>query len=327
MRRRAFLAGLGGAAVWPISARTRQAKRIPVVGVFWAYADAEAAAASRLPLLKGLAELGYVPGKTSILEERYANEVPERFETLANELVNLEVDVLVSQAGAPTSALHQATSTIPIVFVGAGDPVAAHFISSISRPGGNMTGTTQMNIETSAKRLELLRMAIPNVSRVALLREPTNGAAPFELSQYISAGKELGLSCEVFDVSTENDFDQVFQRMKEQHFQAVVSFSANLMNSERKRISALGLKHRLAVVGGSYYFAEAGSLLSYGPDFPTLWHGAAYFVDKILKGENVGNIPVQQPTKFDFSINLRTAKELGIEIPPAMLAIADRVIE
>jgi putative ABC transport system substrate-binding protein len=327
MRRREFIAGFGGAVAWPILAKAQQSGRIPVVGVFWAYGDAEAAAASRLPLLKGLAELGYIPGKTLILEERYANEVPERFDTLATELVALKVDVLVSQAGAPLVALHRATSTIPIVFAGSGDPIAQGFASSLPRPGGNMSGMSQMSADTSAKRLQLLQKTIPTVSHVALLGDPTNVGWHAEMSQLSYAARELGLSYEVFDVGTGNDIDQAFQRMEEQHLQAVVVGAANFLSSERKRISALGLRHRLALMGPSKYFVEAGSLLSYGVDFPTLWHRAAYFVDKILKGESVGDIPIELPTKFYLCLNLRTAKILGIEIPPAMLALADEVID
>jgi putative ABC transport system substrate-binding protein len=189
-----------------------------------------------------------------------------------------------------------------------------------------MSGISQMSAATSAKRLQLLQKTTPAVSHVALLRDPTNLGASYELSQLSSAAKEGGLSYEVFDASTGNDIDQAFQRMEEQHLQAVVAFSANFFSAERKRIAALGLRHRLAVMGPSKYFVEAGSLLSYGVDFPTLWYGSAYFVDKILRGERVGDIPVQQP-KFYFCLNLRTAKLLGIEVSPAVRALADEVIE
>jgi putative ABC transport system substrate-binding protein len=328
MNRREFITLLGSAAAaWPVVVRAQQPRRLPVVGFFSAYGDAEAAVPSRLSLLKGLAELGYIPGKTFIFEERYANEVPERFDALATELVNLKVDVLVSQAGAPTVALHRATSTIPIVFVGVGDPVTQGFTSSLSKPGGNMSGLTQMVADVSAKRLQLLQKTIPTVSHVALLRDPTNIGAPFEISALSSAARELGLSYDVFDASTVNDIDQAFQRMEEQHLQAGVVGAANFFNSERKRISALGLRHRLALMGPFKNFVDAGCLLSYGVDFPTLWHGAARFVDKILRGERVGDIPVERPTKFELCLNLRTAKVLGIEFPPAMLALADQVIE
>jgi putative ABC transport system substrate-binding protein len=184
-----------------------------------------------------------------------------------------------------------------------------------------------MAIDSSKKRLLLLQQAIPTVSQVALLRDPTNGAAPFESSELTSAAKELGLSYDVFDVSTGNEIGQVFEKIAEQHFQAVVVFGANLLFTERKRISALGLKHRLAIMAPAKLFADNGTLLSYGPDYPALWHRAAYFVDKILKGESVGDIPIERPTKFDFCLNLSTAKVLGIEFPPAMLALADEVIE
>jgi putative tryptophan/tyrosine transport system substrate-binding protein len=326
MRRRDFIAGLGGAAICPAPAKAQQAGRIPVIGVLWA-SDVEVEAPRRLPLLKGLAELGYVPGKTIIVEERYPNEVPERFDTLATELVNLKVDVLVVRGGSPIYAIQRATRTIPTVFVGVSDAVAIGLVSDISKPGGNISGITQMSPETSAKRLQLIQKVIPTISRVAILSDPSNQGGRNELSQLSAAARELGLSLEVFNVSTGNDIDQAFQKMEEQRFQAVMCLSVNLLISETIRISAMGLKHRLAVIGPSKLFVDVGALLSYGPDFPTLWHGAAYFVDKILKGVKVGDIPIQQPTKFDLSINLQTAKALGVELPPAMLAIADHVIE
>jgi putative tryptophan/tyrosine transport system substrate-binding protein len=327
MQRREFIGLVGGAAAWPVLAQAQQSGRVPVVGFFCGVASAEDFCPSRLYFFKGLAERGYVPGRTFILEERYANEVPERFVTLAAELVNLKVDVVVSQAGAPMVALHRATSTIPIVVVGIGDPVAQGFATSLSQPGGNVSGLTQMSVQLAAKRLQILQQVIPTGSRVALLTDPTNLGARLEVPLLSSAAKELGLSYEVVEVSAKNDFDQAFQKMEEKHFQAAEVSVANLMYAERKRIAALGLKHRLAVLGPFYYYVEAGTLLSYGPDFPTLWHGAAYFVDKILKGEKVGDIPMQEPTKFDLGINLQTAKALGIAIPPAMLALADKVIE
>lgn len=322
MRRREFIGLVGGSAVWPLAVRAQQSGPISVVGVFWAYADAE----SRLSLLKGLADLGYIPGKTFKLEERYANGgATGRLEALASELIALNADVLLSQAGKPTLALHQATKTIPIFFVGV-DPALQGWTSSSSKLGGNMSGISQMSADTSATRLRLLQKTIPTVSHVALLRDPTTMGASFELAQLSAAAKELGLSYEVFDASTGNDIDQAFQRMKEQHLQAALVFSANFFSSERKRIAALGLRHRLAVMGPSKYFVEAGSLLSYGVDFPTLWYSSAHFVDKILRGARVGDIPVQHP-KFYFCLNLRTAKVLGIEVAPAMHALADEVIE
>ena len=322
MRRREFIGLVGGTAVWPLAVRAQQSGPIPVIGVFWAYADAE----SRISLLKGFADLGYIPGKTFILEERYANGgAPERLDALASELIALKADVLLSQAGIPTLALHQATKTVPIFFVGV-DPALQGWASNSSKPAENMSGISQMSADTSARRLQLLQKTIPSLSHVALLREPTNIGAPFELSRLSSAAKELGLSYEVFDASTGNDIDQALQRMGEQHLQAVLVFSASFFSSERKRIAALGLKHRVAVMGPSKYFIEAGSLLSYGVDFPTLWYSSARFVDTILKGERVADIPVQHP-KFYFCLNLRTARVLGIMVPPAMHALADEVIE
>jgi putative tryptophan/tyrosine transport system substrate-binding protein len=327
MRRREFIAFLGGAAAWPVVVRAQQSRHIPVVGVLWAYPNADAAAPSRLSLLKGFAEFSYIPGKTITLEERYAGDSLKRFDSFAVELVALNANVLVGQASAATYALRRATSTIPIVFVGVGDPVAQGLTASLSRPGGNLSGVSQMAPDLPAKRMQLVWKTIPTLSHVALLRDPTNASADAELSQYVHTTKELGLSYELFDVTTGNDIDQAFQRMADQPFQAVVVFNSNLFFSERRRISALGLRNRLAIVGPSKYFIEAGSLLSYGVDFPTLWHSAAHIIDKILTGERVGDIPIQQPIKFDFCLNLKTAKLLGIEIPPAVLALADEVIE
>ena len=325
MRRRKFIGLIGATAVWPLGLRAQQSRPIPVVGVLWAHADAAAAAPNRISLLKGLADFGYVSGKTLILEERYANGDTERLDTLAVELIGLNVDLLISQAGGPTVALQRATSTIPIFFVGV-DPVLQGWTSNQSAPGRNMSGISQMSADTSAKRLQLLQKTMPNTSHVALLRDPTSIGAPYELSQLSSAARELGLSPEVFDASTANEIYQAFQRIEERQLQVVLAFSANLFDAERKRIAALGLKHRLAVMGPSKYFVEAGSLLSYGVDFPTLWYGSVRFLDKVLKGEKIGDIPIQQP-KFYFCLNLRTAKTLDIEIPLAMRALADEVIE
>lgn len=329
MRRRELITILGGAVAWPLTARAqpRRAGHLPVVGSLWSSADAEDAAPRRLPLLKGLAELGYVPGKTFTLEERYAAEIPERFDALAAELVNLKVDVLIAGGGSPIRAVHRATSTIPTVFMGVSDPVALNYVASFSKPGGNLTGITHMGFDLSARRLLLLRQVIPTVSRVAILREPTNPAARFELPESSAAAKELGISYEVFDVSSGREIDRAFQEMENQHFRAVAVFTANLLFTERKRISDLGLKHRIAIAAPAKPFVDEGALLSYGPDTATLWHRVAYFVDKILRGEKVADIPIERPTKFDFCINLKTAKALGIEIPPAMLALADEVVE
>lgn len=325
MKRREFIAGLGAVAASSLFAHAQQS-RLPVVGSLWTAADADAAAASRLPLLKGLAELGYEPGKTFIFEERFANEVPERFGVLANELVNLKVDVLISQAGAPLIALSRATSTIPIVAVGVGDPVAQGFASSLSKPGGNVSGLSQM-VELGAKRLQVLQQAIPLKTPVALLTDLTNIGPRLELAELSGAAKKLSLPYEVFEVKASSDLDNAFQKMEEKGIKAVVVSFANILNTEKKRIADLGLKHQLAVLGPFYSYVEAGALLSYGPNIPVLWHGAAYFIDKVLKGERVGDIPMQQPTKFDLSINLQTAKALGIEISPALLALADKVVE
>ena len=199
-------------------------------------------------------------------------------------LVNLKPDVLVARGGTPIFAVHRATSTIPTVFVAVSDPVATGLAASISKPGGNITGLTQMSGETSAKRLLFIQQSIPALSHVALLREPTNPGGRLEMSQLSSAAKALGLSVEVFDVSTGTDIDQAFQRMEEQRLPAVIVFSANLLISDRKRISALGLKHRIAIMGPTQYFVDAGAMLSYGPDFPTLWYGAASFCRQDFKG-------------------------------------------
>lgn len=245
MRRRKFMALVAGTAVWPLAVRAQQSGRIPAVGVFWAYADAE----NRRSFLKGLADLGYIPGKTFILEERYANGgAPERLDALAVELIALNVHVLVSQAGKPTVALHQATASIPIFFVGV-DPALQGWTSSPSNPASNISGISQMSADTSAKRLQLLQKTIPTLSQVALLRDPTSMGASYELSQLTYAARELGLSYELFDASTANDIAQAFQRMEEQYLQAVLVFSANFFSSEKKANSRPGIKTSVSCDG------------------------------------------------------------------------------
>ena len=328
MRRRDFIGLVGGSAAWPVAVRAQTSKRVPAVGVLWAYPNAEVAGASRVGLLKGFAELGYVSGNSLVLEERYAGYGgPERIDRVAAELAALKPNVVVSQGSQLASALHRKDPTIPVVATGMGDPVALGYATGLSRPGGNLTGFTQMAPETAGKRLQLLKEVSMAASLVALLQDPANIGAAIERSQYPAAAQKLGLTLDVFDASSAIEIDQAFQRMADQHIQAVNVFDLFFLHAERSRISALGLKHRLPILGPGKAFVESGSLMSYGPDYPAIWQSAAHVVDKVLKGEKVGDIPIQQPTKFEFHINLKTAKALGLTVPYNLLVLADEVIE
>jgi putative tryptophan/tyrosine transport system substrate-binding protein len=276
----------------------------------------------------GFAELGYVDGKTVIFEERYAAEQLERFDALAAELVGLRVDVIVAPAIPSALALQRLTSTIPIVMVANPDPVGLKLVSSLARPGGNITGLSSMAFDLATKRMQLIREAVPSLSRLALLVNPYN---PFDadrqISEMLQTADKLGLSLQAFEARSPDGINEAFARIARERFGAVMVTQNALYFSERKRISDQALAHTLPVVGPANVFADAGVLISYGPNWPAIFRNTAGYVDKILKGEKPADLPVQQPTVFELVINLKTAKTMGLSIAPALLARADQVIE
>jgi putative ABC transport system substrate-binding protein len=274
---------------------------------------------------QGLRELGYVEGQTIAIEYRFAEGRPERLPALAAELVRLKVDVIVTAAPAAPEAAKQATSTIPIVFAVVGDPVAVGLVASVARPGGNITGLSSIAPEVVGKQLELLKEVAPKVSRVAVLQNPSNQAHPFVLRQAEGAARALGLQLQILKAGSPAEIDAAFAAMSSQRAGGVLVLRDSLFLAQRTQITALAAKSRLPAVYGLREEAEAGGLMAYGASGPVMYRRAATYVDKILKGAKPADLPVEQPTKFELVVNLKTAKALGLTIPQSILVRADEV--
>ena len=328
MRRREFIALVGGAAAWPLAARGEQPRKVPVVGVLWHAGSAEEEVAFSRPLKAGFADLGYVEGKTIVYEERYAAEQKERFDAYAAELVALNVDVLIAGSIPAAFAVQHATSTIPIVLVGNPDPVGLKLVASLARPGGNITGSSSMAFDLAAKRVQLLKEAIPDLSRVALLVNPSE---PNDANRLVSelqpTADRLNVFFQAFEARSPTELKGAFEEISGGHFGAVVVAQNAMYFNERKQIADIALANRISTMVPADVFVEAGALMSYGPSWPAIFRKAAGYVDRILKGAKPADLPVEQPTKFELAINLKTAKALGQDVPPTMIARADKVIE
>jgi putative tryptophan/tyrosine transport system substrate-binding protein len=276
---------------------------------------------------QGLRELGYVEGQNIAIEYRFAEGRPERLPALAAELVHLKVDVIVTAAPAAPEAAQRATNTIPIVFAVVGDPVAVGLVASVARPGGNITGLSSMAPEVVGKQLELLKEVAPKISRMAVLQNPSNQAHPFVLRQAEGAARTLGLQLHIVQAGTPAEIDAAFATMRSQRAGGVLILRDSFFLAQRAQIAALAAKDRLPSVYGLKEQAEAGGLMAYGASTPPMYRRAATYVDKILKGAKPSDLPVEQPTKFELVINLKTAKALGLTIPPSLLQRADEVIQ
>jgi putative ABC transport system substrate-binding protein len=273
-----------------------------------------------------LRQLGYVEGKNIVIEYRYAEGKPERRPDLAAELVQLKVDVIVTIGPGATFAAKKASATIPIVFASANDPVGTGLVSSLAQPGGNITGLSLMVPDLDGKRLELLKEAFPKVARVAFLWAPVGSRRNSALTNMEAAAKALGLKLLSLEVRSLDDFEGAFARAKKERAQALITTTGALINTHQLRVLDFVAKNRLPAIYHYSEFVEAGGLMSYGPDNTDVWRRAADFVDKILKGTKPADIPVEQPMKFEFLVNLKNAKQIGLTIPPNVLARADRVI-
>jgi putative tryptophan/tyrosine transport system substrate-binding protein len=308
-----------------VSVHAQQSKRVPVIGFLGS--GTSSSMSSRVAAFRqGLRELGYVEGKNVIIEYRYAEAKPGRAPQLAAELVNLKVDVIVTSAGGPIQAAKDATKTVPIVFSGTADPVEQGFVSSLAKPGGNLTGLTLFVPELNGKRLELLKEAIPQVSRVAFFWQMGRVAKDRPFSEAEPTAKGLGLRLQPIGVKGVDDFERAFDVAKRERAQAVSTSPGPLINTHLERVVEFTLKNRLPAIYPSTTFVDAGGLMSYGPDIHDNWRRTATYVDKILKGTKPADLPVEQPKRFEFVINLKTAKQIGLTIPPNVLARADRVI-
>ena len=280
---------------------------------------------------EGLSSLGYVEGRTIVIEYRSAEGKPERLSVLAAELVAVKVEVILIGPGTlPALAAQQATKTVPIVFTSAGDPVASGLVSSLARPGGNVTGLSLLFPELVGKCLEHLKQVIPRVGRIAVLWQP--GAVPERAAQDIlkeadAAARALGVRLQVVEARGPADIDRAFSDIIREGAGALAVLSTPMLASQRRRLVDLAAKHRLPTVFSFREYVDAGGLMSYGPDLADLFRRAAAYVDKILKGTKPEDLPVEQPTKFELVINLKAAKALGLTIPPSVLARADQVIQ
>ena len=328
LRRREFMTLLAGVtAAWPLAAHAQQRSRIAKVGVLWHAASAE----EEGPLFKGLVEgfrtLGYVEGRNIGLGHRFPNEIPERFKKMATELVASNVDALVGAGTQAALALRQATQTIPIVFMFIPDPVATKLVDSLGRPGRNVTGLSNFSSDLIGKRLQLLKEAIPRLSRVALLVNPDSQISRRYIETSQASAPALGLTVRIFEARLLDDFQPAFDAMARGSMQAVSINADGLIYQAKEMIAKLALARRMALVAYSRETFDAGALMSYGPDNVQATHRAAALVDKILKGTKPGDLPVEQPAKFELGINLSVAKTLGLTIPPSVLGRADQVIE
>jgi putative ABC transport system substrate-binding protein len=306
-------------------AGAQQPARIPRIGILIA-ASTSFYSARVEALRQRLRELGYVEGKNIVIEYRYAEGKLERLPDLAAELVRLKVDVIVTPGGSAILAAKKASATIPIVFAGAGDPVGTGLVSSLARPGGNITGLSTMTPDLDGKRLELLKEAFPKVARVAFLWEPGGTRGNLALTEMEPAAKALGLKLRSLPVRSLEDFEGAFARAKKEGAQALITTTGRLINTQQRQVLDFAAKNRLPAIYHYTEFVEAGGLMSYGPDNTDVFRRAGDFVDKILKGAKPGDLPIEQPKKFELIINLNAAKEIGLTIPPNVLARADRVI-
>ncbi len=277
---------------------------------------------------KGLRELGHVEGKTFVLEFRHADASADRLPDLARELVSLKVDVIVVAGDSAIAAAKQQTQTIPIVMAASTDPLGTGFVASLARPGGNVTGLSNISPELSGKRLELLKEAVPGLSRVAFLWNPDVRGAVLDYNRAEGAARSLRLQLQSFEAARTADLDRAFLAMTQQHAQALIVASPNPVTfSNRGRIASFALKNRLPSMYANRDYVDAGGLISYGPSVPDLFRRAAIFVDRILKGAKPADLAVEQPTKFELVVSLKTAKGLGLTIPPPLLQRADQVID
>jgi ABC-type uncharacterized transport system substrate-binding protein len=326
MDRRAFLAGTAALLAAPLAAEAQPAAKIARIG----YLAFNLASSPHVheAFRQGLRDLGYVEGRNVVIEYRHAEGKAERFPTLAAELVSLKVDLIVAGAYQATLATKNATKTIPIIMVAVADPVRMGLIASLVRPGGNITGLTLLaGTEIVGKHLELLKEAVPNLSRVAVLSNPANPMHIVRLREVEVAGRSLRVQLQILKAQGPEEFDSAFAAMTRARAGALYVVGDPMFIQHRRRLAELAAKSRLPAVYELKDHAEAGGLMVYGPSTLDMYRRAATYVDKILKGAKPGDLPVEQPTKFELVINLKTAKALGLTIPPSVLARADEVIQ
>jgi putative ABC transport system substrate-binding protein len=309
------------------SAQAQQPKKVPRIGYVSGSGDANTPGPQVEAFGQGLRDLGYIEGKNILIEYRHTEAKPDRLPRLAAELVRLKVDVIVVSSALATAAARNVTREIPIVMAVAGDPVGSGHVTSLGQPGGNITGLTNLAPELGGKRLEILKEVIPGLSRVAILADPTNPVFKLQLREVETAAQALKLQVQILEVRGPNDFDDAFGAAKKGRAGAVSTLASAFLGAHRQKLVDFAEISRLPAMYHSSGFAEIGGLMSYGVNNADLYRRAATYVDKILKGAKPADLPVEQPTKFELVINLKTAKQIGLTIPPNVLARADKVIK
>jgi putative ABC transport system substrate-binding protein len=327
MRRRDFMVLVaGGTTAWPLHVHAQQPQKVPRIGVLLPGTSASFSLRTKA-LLDGLRELGHVEGKTVAIEWKWGEDRVETLSELATELVQSNVDVIVTGGTSAAKALRAATSTIPIVAAIVGDPVAAGLVNNLARPGGNLTGFSIFAPELGGKRLELLKEIVPDISSAAVLLNIQNPQSKIELMEMLTAARAMHLQLFQAEISAEDGLEDAFAAMSKAGVQALVVLTDPILFSQRKRAVDLARSNRLPAMYFFQGFVEEGGLVSYGPSDADLFRRAAAYVDRILKGTRPGDLPIEQPTKFDLFINLKTAGMLGVKIPESLLLRADKVIE
>ena len=324
MRRREFTKFLGSATVWPLAGHAQQVAKVYRVGILEAI-PATQNATNLDAFRKGLRALGYEEGRNLLIEYRSADGRADRFIDLASELVRLNVDLIVTRGTPATRAVQNSTGAIPVIMATMGGP--GDIVASFARPGANITGVITFSTELSAKRVEILKELVPSLSRVGLLHNLANPAVPPEWEETKTAARLLGLEAELLDVRSEGDLDHAFERAVRQRVDGIVIGADGLTQMHQQTIIKWVDRNQLPAVFPAREFVNAGGLVAYAVNYPDLYFRLATFADKILKGTKPADIPVEQPTKFEMIINLRTARSLGLTIPPEFLARADEVIE
>ncbi len=326
MKRRKFITLLGGAATWSMAARAQQSAKVSRVGFMGNSTEALEANLVN-PFRQRLRELGYEDRRNIVVEYRWAEGKYDRFPALIAELLAAKIDVIVT-AGTPASmAVKKATTTVPVVMVAVGDPVGTGLVPSLARPGGNLTGLSSIAPDLEGKRLEFLREVAPKLAHVGVFFNPANLFHTVSMRNASKAAEVLGIKLLPLTVRASQDLDAAFATILKEKPDALLVLADRVYLHERKRMMDFALLHRLPNVNAHKEMVEAGGLMSYGPGYEDMHRRAADYVDKILKGAKAGDLPMQQPTKFDLKMNLKSAKALGIAVPPTLLARADEVIE
>jgi putative ABC transport system substrate-binding protein len=325
MKRREFIGLVGGAVAWPAAAGAQQLGKVYRIGVFSAGSPPLTPTFTAFP--NALSALGWIEGQNILLENRFADNRLEHLPELAAELVRLKVDIIVTYGTLAPLAAKRATSTIPIVMCDAGDPVASRLVVSLARPGGNVTGLSLMSPDLAPKRVQMLKELLPALSRVAVLWNAANPYPARVFKETVSAAKSLGIEVDSIQVRGSADFDDAFNLLMKRRPDALIAVEDPLIGAHRKQITDYAVKSRLPSMYGLREYADAGGLMSYGPNLVELRRRAAGYVDQIIKGAKPADMPIQQPTKFEMIINLNTAKALGLTVPPSLLARADEMIE